>query len=145
MNVVLQRVSSAKVAVDSDIVGSIDQGMLLLCCIEKGDTDDDLARMAKKIVQARIFEDSDQRMNLSLLDIEAKILLVSQFTLAADMKKGTRPSFERAEKPDKARQMISVFKKMLESHGAVVEEGRFGEMMKVSLINDGPVTFVIRS
>lgn len=145
MKLVLQRVSRASVDVDGEITGSIGAGLLVLCCIEKGDDTGVLEAMARKVVQCRIFEDENGRMNKSLAETGGALLLVSQFTLAADLRKGTRPSFDGAEKPDAAREKIAEFRKHFEKLGIHVEEGRFGAMMQVSLINDGPVTFVMQS
>lgn len=145
MKLVLQRVSRASVEVEGEITGSIEAGLLVLCCIEKGDDAAVLETMARKVVQCRIFEDESGRMNKPLTETGGALLLVSQFTLAADLRKGTRPSFDGAEKPDAAREKIAAFKKSIESYGIQVEEGRFGAMMQVSLINDGPVTFVMQS
>lgn len=145
MKLVLQRVLQASVDVNEETVGRIDKGLLVFCCVEKGDDESVFVRMAKKLVEARIFEDNQGKMNNSLLSTGGGLLLVSQFTLAADLRKGNRPSFETAEKPEPAREKIQIFKSKIEALGVSVQEGRFGKMMKVSLINDGPVTFVLQS
>lgn len=143
MKAVLQRVKSASVTINNKLYSSISAGMLVLFCVEKDDTDEMLDWFANKISVLRCFEDEVGKMNLSLKDVNGEILVVSQFTLAADCKKGTRPSFDSAEKPDIARQKYEAFVVKLKNLGFVVKTGVFGAMMDISLVNDGPVTFVL--
>ena len=144
MRAVLQRVSEASCKANGEITGQIEQGFLVLLGIEDADTDEDLIWLAQKIANMRVFNDENGLMNKSLADIDGKILLISQFTLFAQTKKGNRPSFIRAAKQDKA---IPLYEKMiveLEKHtGKKTEAGIFGADMKVSLLNDGPVTITI--
>lgn len=144
MKVVLQRVTSASVEVKEKIVWKIQNGLLLLVGIESGDSEDLIEKFAKKILNLRIFEDENGKMNLSVLDTGGSILSVSQFTLAADCKKWNRPSFANAENPEIAKIFWEKFNKKL-SENIVVETGIFGAEMKVSLINDGPVTIILDS
>ncbi len=143
MKVVIQRVKNASVKIDGDIYSAINHGMLLLFCVEKGDDEEKLDWMVNKIISLRIFEDEEFKMNLSVKDVNGQILVVSQFTLAADCKKGTRPSFDNAEKPDVAENLYKKFVEKLSLSGIIVKTGVFGAMMDVNLCNDGPVTFVI--
>ena len=140
---VIQRVSGASVSIDNEIYSSINSGMLVLFCVEKNDTEDKIDWMSNKILSLRIFEDSEGKMNKSLMDVSGEILVVSQFTLAADCKKGTRPSFDNAENPDIAKEMYQKFVNKLSESKLTVKTGVFAAMMQVSLINDGPVTFVL--
>lgn len=143
MKVVIQRVKNASVKIDGDVYSAINQGMLLLFCVEKGDDEEKLDWMVNKIISLRIFEDEELKMNRSLKDVNGQILVVSQFTLAADCKKGTRPSFDNAEKPDVAETLYEKFVEKLSLSGITVKTGVFGAMMDVNLCNDGPVTFVV--
>lgn len=140
MRVLVQRVAWSRVRVDGEIVGEIGRGLLLLVGIKDGDTDDDLAWMAKKCAQLRIFEDDEGKMNKSVVDIDGGVLVVSQFTLYGNAKKGNRPSFIEAGEPDFAKACCDRFAKMMRSHVEHVGEGVFGADMKVELLNDGPVT-----
>lgn len=140
MKVVIQRVSEAKVEVDAQVVGQISQGLLCLVCMEEGDTDQHVQKAADKIKKMRIFSDENGRMNLSCVDIKGSVLAVSQFTLSWDGRKGNRPSFDLSMAPEKANQMFEQFCSLLREE-LPVETGEFGADMKVSLINDGPVTF----
>jgi D-tyrosyl-tRNA(Tyr) deacylase len=146
MRVVIQRVKKAAVSVQNKKVSSIGNGLLILLGIEDSDNEEDIDWLVKKIVQLRIFNDENGIMNLSVQDISGEILIVSQFTLHANTKKGNRPSYIRASKPDIA---IPVYNKFLvkveEITGKKPEQGIFGAMMEVSLINDGPVTIIIDS
>ncbi|NLB25128.1 MAG: D-tyrosyl-tRNA(Tyr) deacylase [Bacteroidales bacterium] len=146
MRVVIQRVKKAAVSVQNKKVSSIGNGLLILLGIEDSDNEEDIDWLVKKIVQLRIFNDENDIMNLSVQDISGEILIVSQFTLHANTKKGNRPSYIRASKPDIA---IPVYNKFLvkveEITGKKPEQGIFGAMMEVSLINDGPVTIIIDS
>ncbi len=143
MKIVVQRVKNASVKIDDRIYSQINAGMLILFCAEKGDTEDKLNWMANKVMSLRIFEDENGKMNKSIKDINGDILVVSQFTLAADCKKGTRPSFDNAENPDAAKNLYEKFLNILKEDGINIKTGVFAAMMDVSLVNDGPVTFVI--
>jgi D-tyrosyl-tRNA(Tyr) deacylase len=144
MKVVIQRVKSASVTVGNEITGAIEEGLLLLVGIHKDDTKEQLEWMCEKILKLRIFEDEEEKMNLSVSDVGGGLLVVSQFTLYGNTKKGTRPSFIEAAKPDKAEpmyeEMISYFK---EHSDLSIQTGKFGAMMDVELINDGPVTLIL--
>jgi D-tyrosyl-tRNA(Tyr) deacylase len=146
MRVVIQRVSRASVTVDQNITGEISLGLLVLVGIEDADTDDDIRWLSNKIVNLRIFNDADGVMNCSIKDIRGEVLLVSQFTLHASTKKGNRPSYIKASKPEFA---IPMYERMISQVEADLErkiqKGIFGADMKVSLLNDGPVTIVIDS
>jgi D-tyrosyl-tRNA(Tyr) deacylase len=144
MRAVIQRVSSAGCTVEDRVTGSIDWGFLVLLGIEDADTDEDLQWLAQKIANLRVFGDENGLMNKSLTDIGGDILLVSQFTLFAQTKKGNRPSFIRAARPDKAIPLYEKMKTTLEAlTGKVVAAGIFGADMKISLVNDGPVTIIM--
>jgi D-tyrosyl-tRNA(Tyr) deacylase len=145
MKVVLQRVKEASVVVGSDVVGRINRGLCLLVGVEKGDDEEDARFMAKKIVELRIFPDENGKMNLSVGDISGGILAISQFTLAGSVKKGRRPSFDKAEQPKRAEELFGAFVDRLREHGRRVETGIFAAMMDVSIVNDGPVTFILES
>lgn len=145
MRIVVQRVSEAKVEVDSKIAGEILQGFLLLIGIGEDDKQGDADWLVKKILALRIFGDSEGKMNLSVKDIKGEILCVSQFTLLADYRKGNLPSFTKAAKPETALQLFNYFKMEIAKSGLKTESGIFGADMKVSLINDGPVTIVLDS
>ena len=143
MRVVLQRVSQASVSIDDKVKSAISKGLLLLLGIEPEDRADDIEWLCKKIVQLRIFNDADEKMNLSLQDIDGEILIISQFTLFAKCKKGNRPSFIDAARPDIAIPLYNSFLKEMEYQlGKPVGSGEFGADMKVQLINDGPVTIL---
>ena len=144
MRAVIQRVSQASCLVEDKITGSINAGFLVLLGIEDSDTDDDLQWLAQKITNLRVFGDENGLMNKALADIGGDILLISQFTLFAQTKKGNRPSFIRAAKPDKAIPMYAQMIKVLEATtGKKVAAGIFGADMKISLLNDGPVTIIM--
>jgi D-tyrosyl-tRNA(Tyr) deacylase len=145
MKALIQRVSEARVEVEGKDVASIGRGMLVLLGVEKGDTDGDLDFLVKKVANLRIFEDSEGKMNLSLGDIGGQALVVSQFTLAADVRKGNRPSFAGAEEPDKAEKMYLEFVERLGMAGVKTASGVFAAHMAVNLLNDGPVTIMIES
>jgi D-aminoacyl-tRNA deacylase len=146
MRIVIQRVSEASVKVDGEIISSVKKGMLILVGIEDADEKDDIDFLVKKIVQLRIFDDENGVMNLSAQEVNAEVLVVSQFTLHASTKKGNRPSYIRASKPDFAIPMYEKFIMAMENAlGRKVGTGRFGAMMDVSLVNDGPVTIIIDS
>ena len=146
MRVVIQRVSEATVSVDEKVTGQINKGLLVLIGIEDADTNDDIEWLAVKIIHLRIFNDSNDVMNLSIKDIDGNILLVSQFTLHASTKKGNRPSYIKASKPGFAIPMYEKMIVQLENElGKKIQTGLFGADMKVSLLNDGPVTICIDS
>ena len=143
MKAVIQRVTQAQVSVDGNIVGSISKGFLVLLGVMEGDTEKEAALMASKIAKLRVIEDSEEKMNLSVSDVDGEILSVSQFTLCADVKKGNRPSFTPSAKPDEANALYEKFNSLLLAEGVKnVEKGIFGADMKVSLLNDGPVTII---
>src|SRR5438105_8844511 len=140
MRVLLQRVSRASVAVNGEIVGQIGQGLLVLLGIGHGDSEAQIKTLTEKIVHLRIFEDEAGKMNRSLLDIGGEVLVVSQFTLYADIRKGRRPSFTKAAPPSLAEPLVECFKALVAAHGLKVASGVFGAYMDVKLNNDGPVT-----
>ncbi|MDA3839769.1 MAG: D-aminoacyl-tRNA deacylase [Patescibacteria group bacterium] len=143
MRAVIQRVSSAQVSVDDSIIGKIDKGLLVFFAVHVDDTEKMIEKMADKILKLRIFEDSEEKMNLSLEDTEGEILVVSQFTLYGDTKKGNRPSFIESARPEKAIPFYEKFVTILKEKNIKVEAGKFGADMQVELINDGPVTIII--
>ncbi len=146
MRVVIQKVKSASVTVEGNGIASIDKGLLILVGIENADKEEDIDWLVKKIVQLRIFEDENDVMNLSVQDVDGEVIVVSQFTLHASIKKGNRPSYIRAAKPDFAIPMYEKFVAAVESAlGKKVGTGKFGAMMDVALVNDGPVTIIIDS
>lgn len=145
MRVILQRSLEAKVEVDGAITGQINHGFVLLVGITHEDTEADAKYVADKVVNLRLFEDEDGKMNHSILEKGGSILSVSQFTLYGDTKKGRRPSFSLAAKPDYAEPLYEMFNEELRSKGVQVETGVFGAMMNVSLVNDGPVTLIVES
>lgn len=145
MKVVLQRVSESSVKVDNEVVGKIEKGLMLLIGVDENDENEDADWLVKKILDVRVFSDDDGKMNHSVKDINGEILCISQFTLISDYKKGNRPSYIKAAKPDKAIPLFEYFKEELKKSGLKIENGIFGADMKVSLINDGPVTLVFDS
>lgn len=142
MKIILQKVKKASVSVDNKVVGSIDKGYCLLVGVHKESTEEDAKYLAKKISQARLFEDENDKINLSLKDVGGSILSVSQFTLYADTKKGNRPSFTSAAGAEKANELYEKFNEYLREEGVKVETGIFQTMMEVNIVNDGPVTIV---
>lgn len=145
MRVVLQRVAHASVTVDGETIGKIQRGFLLLVGVTHDDAMEDMEYLVRKIVQMRIFEDEEGKLNRSIQDIGGEILSVSQFTLYADTKKGNRPSFSKAAPGDVALEMFEQFNGLLRDTGVPVETGQFGADMKVELLNDGPVTILLDS
>lgn len=143
MKIVLQRVSEAYVSVDGRMEGSIGRGLLVLVCIEKGDDAARVEHYAEKVAELRIFSDEAGKMNLSVKDVRGEVLIVSQFTLAADAEKGRRPSFDRAAAPDVAIPLYHHFVQKVADQGVRVATGVFQAMMKVGLVNDGPVTILL--
>ena len=142
MKVVLQKVKKASVSVEGKIVGEIDKGYCLLVGVHKESTEADAKYLAKKIVEARLFEDENEKLNLGLKDVNGSILSVSQFTLYADTKKGKRPSFTNAASAEEANELYNKFNEYLREEGIKVETGIFQTMMEVNIINDGPVTII---
>ena len=144
MKIVVQRVKNAKVDVEGKTVGKIDTGFLVLLGVTHEDTEEQADYLAKKLCNLRVFTDENDKMNLSLKDVNGKLLIVSQFTLYADCTSGNRPSFTNAAKPDKAEKLYEYFcKQCKEKYNIEVEKGIFGADMKVELLNDGPVTIII--
>ncbi|WP_059171249.1 D-aminoacyl-tRNA deacylase [Bacillus sp. FJAT-27445] len=143
MRAVVQRSKEARVTVGGETVGEISKGLVVLLGVTHDDTEKDAAFLAEKIVNLRIYEDEGGKMNLSLLDVGGDILSVSQFTLYGDCRKGRRPNFMAAAKPELANSVYETFNSLLREKGIKVETGRFGAMMDVSLINDGPVTLIL--
>lgn len=143
MKIVLQRVTHASVMVDGKITGKIDNGYLLLFGVGKDDTENDCKRLADKIVNLRIFSDDNDKINLSLKDVNGSLLVVPQFTLYADCRKGNRPNFIQAGSPEDADRLFEYFTEYLRSKGQHVETGVFGADMKVELLNDGPFTVIL--
>ena len=145
MRLVVQKVSQSSVKIEGEIVGAIDKGYMVLVGITNGDDELLVEKMVDKLVNLRIFEDENDKLNLSLLDVGGSVLSISQFTLYANCKKGRRPSFIDAAKPDISSPLYDFFNKKLEEKGINVERGVFGAMMEVSWINDGPVTIILDS
>ena len=142
MKIILQKVKKASVSVENKVVGSIDKGYCLLVGVHKESTEEDAKYLAKKVAQARLFEDENDKINLSLKDVGGSILSVSQFTLYADTKKGNRPSFTSAAGAEKANQLYEKFNEFLREEGVTVETGIFQTMMEVNIVNDGPITII---
>lgn len=145
MRVVLQRTNHSSVSVDDQIVGQIDKGFVLLVGITHDDTIKDADILVKKIINLRVFEDEEGKMNHSLIDVNGAVLSISQFTLYGNVKKGNRPSFTNAAKPDQAQKLYDYFNHQLCEQGITVETGIFGAMMDVQIQNDGPVTIILQS
>ncbi len=143
MKLVIQRVDSASVTIENNLHSSIKKGLLVLFGVEKDDSEDMLEYFAQKLLKLRIFEDKQGKMNKSVLDIEGEILVVSQFTLCADCKKGTRPSFDNAKEPKAAKEYYEKFVEILKKSGINTKTGVFGAHMQVGLINNGPVTIIL--
>lgn len=145
MRAVIQRVKQSSVAIDNSIVSEIDNGLLVLLGVAKGDQVNDANYLADKIIHLRIFEDENKKMNRSLIDISGEMLVVSQFTLLGSCRKGRRPSFIDAANPEEANRLYNKFTEMVKQNGIPVKTGKFQSMMDVSLINNGPVTLIIDS
>lgn len=143
MKLAIQRVANAQVEVDKKIVGKINKGYLVLFGVKEGDTIDQADALAEKLCKLRIFEDENEKMNLSINDVEGELLIVSQFTLYANCEKGNRPSFVEAMEPKKANEMYEYFIERCKEKVKKVERGIFGADMKVTLLNDGPVTIIL--
>ena len=145
MKILIQRVNSASVSIGGELFSSIDKGILALVGVEKGDTLEQVQKAAKKIVNLRIFPDENDKMNRSLIDVQGEMLIVSQFTLCGDCKKGTRPSFDKSAPPQIANELYEEFVKEIQNYGIKTQTGKFAAMMDVELINDGPVSFMIET
>jgi len=143
MRTVVQRVKSASVSVDGKLIGSIDHGLLVLLGVANGDTDVEAQWLVEKISQLRIFDDQNGKMNLSVLDVKGSLLIVSQFTLLADCRRGRRPAFTDAAEPTSANQLYERFIQITKNLGINTQSGKFAADMQVSLVNDGPVTLII--
>ncbi len=144
MKVIVQRVSSASVMVGNEITGVIENGLLLLVGFHQNDNHEQLKWMCEKILKLRVFEDEDEKMNLSVTDVQGGILVVSQFTLYGDSRKGTRPSYIEAARPEKAEPMYEEMIQYFKDHSQLnIQTGKFGAMMDVSLVNNGPVTLIL--
>jgi len=143
MRAVVQRVSEASVKVEGEIKSKIEKGLMVLVGVEQHDTEAEVAYLAKKIVEMRIFPDQEKQMNRSLLDISGDMLIVSQFTLLADCRKGRRPSFNHAASPSEGNRLYQYFVTMIKDYGINTGTGSFGSMMDVSLVNEGPVTIIL--
>ena len=143
MKLVVQRVANAQVEVDGEVVGKIGKGFLVLCGIKNSDTEKEADFLAKRLCNLRIFEDENEKMNLSLKDVGGELLIISQFTLYGNAMDGNRPSFIEAARPEKANPLYEYFLEKCREYGIKVEKGIFGADMKVSLLNDGPVTIII--
>lgn len=143
MKVLIQRVKKSSVTIEGKLYSSIGSGILALVGIEKGDTLEQVQKAAKKISNLRIFPDENDKMNLSIIDVKGEMLIVSQFTLCGDCKKGTRPSFDKSAPPQIANELYEEFVKEIQMLGIKVQTGKFAAMMDVELINDGPVTFMV--
>ena len=145
MIAVLQRVTTGKVKINDRIVGNIDNGLVILLGVHRDDKEEDIIFLADKVIGLRIFNDNNGKMNISLQDVDGSVLVISQFTLCGDWRKGRRPSFTKAADPDKGKLLYDGFIEAVRSRGINVETGEFGAAMDVSLVNNGPVTFVLDS
>lgn len=143
MKALIQRVKTASVTINSKLYSQIGSGMLVLLGVEKDDTDENAELLAKKLVNLRIFEDENEKMNRSLIDVQGEMLVVSQFTLCGDCRKGTRPSFDKSAPPEIAENLYEKFVEYIKGYNIPVKTGKFRAMMDVALINDGPVTFMV--
>ena len=143
MKALIQRVNRASVTIDGELYSKIGKGLLVFLGVEKEDTVENCEKLSQKVLNLRIFEDENDKMNLSVNDVKGEILVVSQFTLCGDCKKGTRPSFDKAAHPDIAVKLYEDFVEKIRASGLKTETGKFRAMMDVELINDGPVTFMV--
>ncbi len=143
MKVLIQRVKQASVTIDEELFSSIQKGILAFVGIEKGDTIEEVQKSAKKVANLRIFPDENDKMNYSLIDVQGEMLIVSQFTLCGDCKKGTRPSFDKSAPPEIANELYEKFIEEISQYGIKTQTGKFAAMMDIALVNDGPVTFMI--
>lgn len=143
MKALIQRVNSASVSIDNEIYSQIDAGMLIFLGVEKCDELDNAQKLAQKLVNLRVFDDENGKMNKSLIDVKGQILVVSQFTLVGDCKKGTRPSFDKSAPIDKAKKLYEDFVNIISEFGLITKSGKFQAMMDVKLENQGPVTFLV--
>jgi D-tyrosyl-tRNA(Tyr) deacylase len=143
MKALIQRVKRASVTIDGELYSKIGAGMLVLLGVEKGDTKENAEKLADKLSKLRIYEDENEKMNLSILDVKGEMLIVSQFTLCGDCKKGTRPSFDKSAHPQIANELYEYFVEQIKSLGIPSQTGKFAAMMDVELVNDGPVTFMV--
>jgi len=141
MKALIQRVKNASVSIDNKLYSSVNSGLLVFVGVEKSDNCINAEKLAEKILKLRIFEDKNEKMNLSVSDVKGEILVVSQFTLCGDCKKGTRPSFDNSAPLDKAEELYEYFAALIKQSGLKVETGKFRAHMEISLVNDGPVTF----
>jgi D-tyrosyl-tRNA(Tyr) deacylase len=145
MRAVLQRVSEANVKVDNNIIGRIEKGFVVLLGIAKEDNEEDIKYICEKIINLRVFEDEQEKMNLSVLDIKGELLIISQFTLYGDCRKGRRPGFDKAARPEKAKELYENFVSICKENGVVTKTGIFQADMLVDISNDGPVTLLLDS
>lgn len=145
MKCVIQRVSSSKVTVENEVIGSIGVGLNILLGVQDGDSNEDVKKLVNKIVSLRIFQDENNKMNLSLLDVKGEALIISQFTLIGNLKRGRRPSFDKSATPDVAKSLYEEFVQEVLEYGVKTQTGKFGAMMDVEIHNDGPVTFILDS
>ncbi len=143
MKALIQRVKKASVTIDGELYSQINAGMLVFLGVEKGDERINADNLAQKLVSLRIYEDSNEKMNLSIKDVQGEMLIVSQFTLCGDCKKGTRPSFDKSAPPDIARDLYEYFIAKVKEFSVPVKTGKFAAMMDIELVNDGPVTFMV--
>ena len=143
MKALIQRVKSASVTINNDLYSKIGHGLLVFLGVEKGDTIENAKKLADKLSKLRIFEDENEKMNKSIKDVQGEMLIVSQFTLAGDCKKGTRPSFDKAAPPQEAKQLYEEFINLSKSYDIPVQTGQFQATMDIELVNDGPVTFML--
>lgn len=143
MKALIQRVKRASVTIDGELYSQIGVGMLVLLGVEKGDTQENAEKLVDKLSKLRIYEDENEKMNLSIQDVKGEMLIVSQFTLCGDCKKGTRPSFDKSASPKIANELYEYFVEQVKNLGIPAKTGKFAAMMDVELINDGPVTFMV--
>ena len=143
MKALIQRVKKASVTIDGELYSSVGKGLLIFLGVEKNDEKENAQKLADKIVKLRIFEDENEKMNYSILDVSGEILVVSQFTLCADCRKGTRPSFDNAAPPQKALELYEYFINKIKQYNISLKTGKFRAMMDIELVNDGPVTFLV--